>query len=199
MTPKENEVDNFNKLRPYFDDLEDNDFIFVQIIQRKKEIPELGCNNRLVKSYTVKSFNDLVKYKSEIISICKVLNARAYVHLSPRNFLNVQSGMLASIAEYYKSKTYQHIPKLFNTICGKEVGKRKLWLFDLDEKENYDELKRKIKEIERMEGREIMVDIFPTKNGYHFICNPFNVDAYKLLMITNLVEIHKNNPTILYV
>jgi len=194
MTPKENEVDNFNQLRPYFDNLEDNDFIFVQIIQRKKEIPELGCNNRLIKSYTVKSFNDLVKYKSEIISICKVLNARAYVHLSPRNFRTIQSDMLASIAEYFKSNTYQHIPKLFNTACGKSKGKIKLWIADLDSNDN-SQFIAVMNEISLVEKRQLIYDIFKTKNGWHFILNPFNISAYDF---PQDVEIHKNNPTILY-
>lgn len=58
MTPK---IDNFHKIEPYFDFVKEDDFLFVQIIQRKKEIPELGCNNRLVKSYAVKSFDELLK------------------------------------------------------------------------------------------------------------------------------------------
>ena len=146
----------------------------------------------------VKSFEELLKYKSEIITISEALNARAYIHLSPRNFLSVQSGMLASIAECYKSKTYQHIPKLFNTICGKETGSRKLWLFDLDDKSpdaNYS-IKQVFRLIGLNEKREILVDIFDTKNGFHFITNPFDVS--KTLIPSNL-ELHKNNPTILYV
>lgn len=191
-------VDNFHKILPYFEHVGEDDFLFVQIIQRKKEIPELGCNNRLVKSYTVKTYEELIKYESEIKTITDALNARAYIHLSPRNFLSVQSGMLSSIAEYYKSKTYKHIPKLFNTVCGKETGTRKLWLFDLDHKEyQYPyELSECFKEIEKKELRQILVDTFPTKNGWHFITNPFNVGAYT---IAPEAELHKNNPTILYV
>lgn len=191
-------IDNFPKLENYFNDFQENDFLFVQIIQRKKEIPELGCNNRLVKSYTPKTYAELLKYKSEIVAICLALNARAYIHLSPRNFKKIQSDMLTLIAEYFKSETYQHIPKLFNTVCGKSTGSKKLWIFDLDTKENTDflHLREIFYYIEKYEGRKILVDIFPTKNGSHFITNGFDVSKYTIPI---KVELHKNNPTILFV
>ena len=41
-----------------------------------------------------------------------------------------------------------------------------------------------------------VVACLPTKNGYHLITNPFRLDKFKE-MYPN-IDIHKNNPTLLY-
>jgi hypothetical protein len=40
---------------------EEDYFYFIQIIQRKKEIPELGSNNRVIRSYMISSLEKLEK------------------------------------------------------------------------------------------------------------------------------------------
>lgn len=71
-----NIIDNFKQVEKYLGFDNPNDFYFIQIIQRKKEVPELGSNNRLIRSYYINSVESFNKYKDEIIKLCEVFNAR---------------------------------------------------------------------------------------------------------------------------
>jgi len=49
-------------------------------------------------------------------------------------------------------------------------------------------------------GKEPMLEVLPTKNGYHMITRPFNLSKFKLLIndLDVRLDVHKDNPTILY-
>ena len=87
-------INNFDKLTKYLNTLTEDEFLFLQVIQRKKEVKSLGSNNRLIKSYFIDSKEKLDRYEDEIKKLCEVFNARAYVHLSPRNNERLFSEML---------------------------------------------------------------------------------------------------------
>ena len=59
-------TNNFDQIRDLLK-FESDYFYFIQIIQRKKENPELGANNRIIRSYNISSLEKFDKYKDEII------------------------------------------------------------------------------------------------------------------------------------
>ena len=55
------EVNNFLLLKKFLKFENRDDFYFLQILQRSKDNPDLGANNRLIKAYSVGSIEYLNK------------------------------------------------------------------------------------------------------------------------------------------
>ncbi len=53
-----------------------DDFYFLQIIKRKKENPDIGSNSIVVKTYYIRSQEQLENMMPEIVAICNFHNAR---------------------------------------------------------------------------------------------------------------------------
>jgi len=54
-------IDNLDKIKPLLNFESEDDFYYLQILQRKKENPELGSNSRVIKNYYIKSVEELEK------------------------------------------------------------------------------------------------------------------------------------------
>ena len=194
-----NIIDNFKQIEKHLGFDSPNDFYFIQIIQRKKEVPELGSNNRLIRSYYINSVESFNKYKDEIVKLCEVFNARAYIHLSPRNNKTMFSDMFTQMGEVLRSNQYDSLSKMFNTVCGRSKGSKSRWVIDVDTKdaEFVTGVVNTINEISNKDrGIHVVIDIIETKNGYHIITEGFNLSKFKEIFTD--IEVHKNNPTILY-
>lgn len=179
---------------------EEDYFYFIQIIQRKKEIPELGSNNRIIRSYMISSLEKLEKNEAEIIQICQMFNARAYIHLNRRKWSKIALECLRHNAELIANGQHDGIKSSLETIIGRyncEPKGEKTWIVDIDEKlpQYTMQVEGFINSIEP-EGLKVK-SILPTKNGYHLITKPFNSQMFKEKYPE--VEIHKDNPTILFV
>ena len=189
--------DNFEIIKPILEFESEDDFYFVQILQRKKEHPELGSNSRVIKTYYVRNVGHLNGIEDEIKKMCEVFNARAYIHLTKRSFKRCTYHTLKLITDYILQPDFEHAYRSWDSVCGQfPVGKKK-WVVDIDD--DKDGLKEKeivdfINNIFPV-GNKIIAKI-PTKSGYHLITNPFNLkefsDNYPL------IDVHKNNPTLLY-
>ncbi len=193
-------IDNLNKLQKYIDLLKEDEFLYIEIIIRNKDSGNLGRNSRILKTYKLTLVSDLSLYINEIKKLCKSFNARAYLYISPRNEHVVFSDMLSLLATYNKYKNYKTIHKVFNKAVKETKGTNKHFLFDVDSKDhNYlkdviVELKKSAK-VNNIENP--IIDIFETVNGFHVITKPLNY--YKTFKDKfPEIEIHKNNPTLLY-
>lgn len=189
-------VNNFDQIKSLLKFENEHEFYFVQILQRKKEHPELGKNNRLIKAYYVYSIEKLDKYTEEIIGLCEKFNARAYIHLNRRNSKQIAFEMMELLATNLKLNQFDYLDKIYNSVCGHHHSdKDKTWIIDIDEK-GFDVSKLAIQlyDIEPI-GKKIVIEI-PTKNGIHVISKPFNKQKFK--EIYPEIDIHTNNPTILY-
>jgi len=189
---------------------EDDYFYFIQIIQRKKEIPELGANNRIVRSYMISSLEKFEKNEAEIIKMCEMFNARAYIHLNRRKWSRIALECLRHNAELIANGQNDGIKASLETVIGRnncEPKGEKTWIVDIDEKlpqyvwqvENFINYLEPIVftnlNIGEMEKK--VKSIIPTKNGYHLITSPFNSQVFKQTYPD--IDIHKDNPTVLYV
>ena len=193
-------VDNFSQIRERLVFESDDDYYFIQILIRAKDDKSLGSNNKLIKTYTIKSKEHLDKYEVEIKNICDSFKARAYIHLTKRSFKKVALLMMKELCDRITNDQCPEIAKVFNTASGNyNDSKTKTWVVDIDEKNNMRFVNDVIRYIDDKcapVGNKF-VTIIPTPNGYHIITKPFNVDQFK--MQYPMIDVHKNNPTILYV
>ncbi len=189
-------INNFEHIKTLLRFEDENEFYFVQVIQRKKEHPELGRNNHLIKAYFIHSIEQLDKYTEEIVGLCDKFNARAYIHLNRRNSKVVAFEMMELLATNIKLNQFNQLSKLYTTVCGNHHSdKDKTWIVDIDVKDfsKLIEMGYFINNIEPI-GLKI-ITIIETKNGYHLITKPFNSKVFGEKYPD--LEIHKNNPTIL--
>lgn len=191
-------IDNFDKIKKHLLFDSDDDFYHFQIIKRKKENPDLGSNSYIVKTYYIKSIKQLDFYKDEIICLCKFHNARGCINLNKRSFEKATYHTLKKISDQIMNKDFKSTRKAYNSICGaiSNTSKdRKRWIIDIDIKGD-----KGLEESNRIEKNlpiDTCVDLLETKNGWHLITKPFNLQIYKSLIEEH--DIHKNNPSIAYI
>jgi len=190
-------MDNLEKILPFLQFDSEDDFYFLQILQRKKENPQLGSNSRVIKNYYITSQQHLLNRYEEIKKLCKVFNARASIRLNRRSFEKVGFKALENIANTMQNREYKHLMKSYDRACGLLNNEKvKRWILDVDDKDkNLIELCGFIGEIEPV-GNKVL-EIIPSKSGFHIITKPFNLETFKNKYLD--VEVHKDNPTNLFI
>jgi hypothetical protein len=199
-------IDNFELIKSLLNFKTEDDFYHLQILKRKKENPELGSNSYVVKTYYVTSVEHLDKKRDEIINLCQLHNARAYINLNPRSFEKMAFHALKKITDQIMNRDYKSVYKAYESVAGTYgTGRDKTFLIDIDYKDlkdnlfRLDEIHAKIEELQTAAGHEPLMNVIPTKNGYHLITRPFNIKLLEPLMYSGpLFDIHKDNPTVLY-
>lgn len=199
-------VDNFELFKSVIKFDSEDDFYFVQILIRGKDgHTEQGVNgnnkNRLIKIYTIKSIEHLIKVESEIKAICHAVNGRAYIHPSRRSFREVADEMFRSFTQTYLSHNDIGLKGCYSTACGKSyITKHKLYIVDLDDDDaNPDNVQNIINFIENQcepFTEDKVKYTVPTAHGMHLICRPFNTAKFGEKFPN--IDVHKNNPTLLY-
>jgi len=195
--------DNFEQIEKLLIFDSEDDFYHLQILKRKKENPDIGSNSYVVRTYCIRSKENLMEKRTEITEMCNTHNARAYINLSPRSFEKMAFHTLKKISDIIMNKDYKEVRKAFESVCGTYGnGKHKRWLIDIDwvDFEDTTDVQTKIipllADLQRETGVEPLLEYIPTKNGIHIITRPFNTSTFKYLHPK--IDIHKNNPTILY-
>jgi hypothetical protein len=177
----------------------EDDFYHLQILKRKKEHPELGSNSYVVKTYYIRSIEHLYKKYDEIKALCKFHNARAYINFNVRSFERAAFQTLKKITDQIMNKDYKSVRKSYESVCGEfGTGRAKRWIIDIDEQYEYSYMKKMSSFLETIEpiGYKDLA-LIPTKNGYHIITSPFNVEKFSKEYPG--IDVHKNNPSLLYV
>lgn len=193
-------INNFDKIKNLLDFPNEDVFYFLSLIKRKKENPEMPKSEIVINNYYITSIEHLEKIEDEIISCCNLFNARAYINLNKRSFKRVGLEAFKIITTYIVEEEYKSIRRAFNSAAGKySSDPNKKWILDFDYKpESIDwliELKGYLYALEPITVDKVITTI-PTKNGIHVITKPFNPKQFKIEFPD--VEIHKNNPTLLY-
>lgn len=192
-------IDNINKILPFLTFESVDDFYYLQILQRKKENPELGSNSRVIKNYYITSQDYLLKRYPEIIKLCEFFNARASIRLNKRSFEKVGMKTMVNLANTMMNKEYQFLRSSYDRACGLgHNDPNKTWILDLDGEflpETLEEMKTIINN-SLPEGLNTITHI-PSKNGLHWITRPF--DSREFQKHYPEIDIHKDNPTNLYI
>jgi hypothetical protein len=208
-------VDNFDLIRSLLNFRSEDDFYFLQILQRKKDhnsgkVNGSNNNSRLIKAYYIHSLEYFDFIKPEVIEMCKLFGARANINLNRRSYEETAKRVHIHMAEkILLHKDYQHVHSAWNTVCGQYHSERdKLWLFDFDEGDHiYEE-----RFLESMEGcrpgTQSIVAKIPSRSGFHLITTPFDLQQFGDNMRDSGLEwskdgdflhLHRNNPTNLFV
>lgn len=177
----------------------DDDFYYLQIIQRKKENSGLGSNSRIIKNYYIGSISYLESKYDEIKDICKLFNARAMLRLNKRSYKKVALSTMVNIANSISNNEYSFIKKSYDRACGVcHNDKNKSWILDFDEAVDINNKTEVIDFINSLEpfGNKVLIEL-PTKSGIHLITKPFNLSTFSVKYPS--ISVHKDNPINLYI
>jgi hypothetical protein len=195
-------INNLELIKPLLNFEKEGDFYMLYVFKRKKDQTTDKANHqsvRTIKTYCVESIDYLEKRYEEIMQLCEMFKARAYIHVQKQNHHDVSLNMMVALAE--KIRNGQHKQQnLFDSVVGQLKTLEKRWIVDVDMKDEEALLKimRLVNKC-RPEGNKIYATI-PTKNGYHLITGRFDVMEFNKIMSLqgDVPDIQKKNPTLLY-
>lgn len=194
-------VDNFDLIKKHIHSSDSNEFYMLQIMRRTKD--QKGYNGKhkqsIIKTYFISSPEYLDSKRDEIVGLCEMFNARAYINLNKKSYKQVSLKALEILAGKIAHEEYD-IRSLFESACGQTgaCDGQKTWIVDFDSKD-LDELDRIKNIIDSIDPKGVskIVETVPTRHGYHLITRPFNKKAF-YEMYNNAIDIHDNNPTLIY-
>ena len=195
-------VDNFDLIKKHIHSSDSNEFYMLQIMRRTKDQKGYDGKHKqsIIKSYFISSVEYLDSKRDEIVGLCEMFNARAYINLNKKSYKQVSLKALEILAGKIAHEEYD-IRSLFESACGQTgaCDGLKTWIVDFDSKD-LDELDRIKNIIDSIDPKGVskIVETVPTRHGYHLITRPFNKKAF-YEMYNESIDIHDNNPTILYV
>jgi hypothetical protein len=207
-------INNIQLIKPLLTFDKEGDFYMLYVFKRKKDQPEGERDNhqsvRTIKSYCVTSVEYLEKRYEEIIQLCEMFKARAYIHVVKQNHKDVGMNMITEIVNRIQSGqiNQQHV---FDSVVGQIKTTEKRWIIDIDEKEISPLMLAHIeygcRPFTEVDFDDVGIPIgykvgpkiektIPTKNGYHLITKRFDVQAFSEKYPD--IDIQKKNPTLLY-
>ena len=199
-------INNLELIKPLLKFENNDDFYYLQILQRKKGPNPIGLltgsnnNARTIKNYYINNLEYLDKKMPEIIALCNLFNARASIRLNKRSHKKVAFRTLQKVAGILANGEYSHLKTAYLKACGNghNAGNNKTWILDLDGEIEPIKMKA-IKSLLLMElpKGEKIISIIPSKSGMHLIVKPFDCRQFKTVF--DEIDIHKDNPTNLYI
>ena len=193
-------INNLEKIRPLLRFDKRNDFYFIQVLKRKKDNPGMAGDSQCIKNFYAYSVAEVDSMMSEIIELCCLHRARAYIRLNVRNSDAVALTMLKGLADSISNSTTRNLNRAWSSACGTtNSNERPLWIVDIDDPHEGDieEVESVIDEIWRTRKQDgEFVQCVPTRNGLHIITTPFD---RKLFSEKLKHDVHTDNPTPLYI
>ena len=206
-------IDNFDIIKPlfYFNEA-NNMFFYLQIIRRGKDHPDLPAANKLIQSWAIRSREQLDKMKYEIIFLCEHYKARAYINVAGKDFDKLNTLLLKKLADNIHTGNIVNPWHVYQSACGELTSRCKKWIVDVDthDCQAKNEILEELDQIwlnaypeslqyinDGRRDRAYMIAEIPTLNGCHIITKPFNLQKFKERFSN--IDVHKNNPTILYI
>jgi hypothetical protein len=192
-------INNIEQIKRLLNFSEKGDFYMLYVFKRKKDQPEDERDNhqsvRTIKSYCIESVEHLERRYEEIVQLCEMFKARAYIHIQKQNHFDVSLNMMVALAQRIQDGNNNQ-KGLFDSVVGQIKTQEKRWIVDIDVKdpELILEVSRFITSL-RPEGTKVE-SIIPTKNGIHLITGRFDVKTFSEKYPD--VDIQKKNPTLLY-
>jgi hypothetical protein len=192
-------INNIELIRPLLNFENKGDFYMLYVFKRKKDQPEGERDNhqsvRTIKTYCIESIDHLERRYDEVIQLCEMFKARAYIHVQKQNQFDVSLNMMVQLAQ--RIQNGQHNQKgLFDSVVGQLKTNEKRWIIDVDDMMEPSPIMMAFIDNEcRPYGSKIEA-IIPTKNGHHLITKKFDVMKFKEKYPE--LGIQKKNPTLLY-
>jgi hypothetical protein len=191
-------IDNMEIIKPLLS-FDPEHFYYIEIMQRKKENPEIGSNTRIIKQYFINSLKYLESHYEEMKKLCNLFNARAGIRMNKRNAKQVSLKTLQIIADHAINDAYHCSKSAYAKACGQcHHDSEKKWIVDIDVKDWTPHVNLLAANIqgERL-GKVTLYAVVPSLAGRHLITSPFNMQAFRLMGFKE--DVHKDNPTNLYI
>ena len=196
-------INNIELIKPLLNFENEGDFYMLYVFKRKKDQPEGEKDNhqsvRTIRSYCIKSIEQLEKRYDEIMMLCEVFKARAYIHVQKQNHKDVSLEMMVALAQRIKDGQHEQ-QGLFDSVVGQLKTHEKRWIVDVDMNDiNVADKIKHIINVCQPEGEKVEA-IIRTRNGYHLITKRFNTQEFTkyLSLQGDVPDIQKKNPTLLY-
>lgn len=109
-----------------------DEFVFVQIFQRRKDNPNLELSVKRLKSYSFYSWEELEEQLPRIQEICDLNNARAYIRLNKQNSVDVSLRCISEMTDNVRFGNAHKNKGVWDSVSGKN-GSKDWWVLDLDE------------------------------------------------------------------
>ena len=195
-------INNKEQIKGLLNFSEPGDFYMLYVMKRKKDQPEGERDNhqsvRVIRSYCIKSIEQLDKRWEEIVMMCEMFKARAYIHVQKQNHRDVSLNMMVALAQRIQDGNHEQ-QSLFDSVVGQIKTYEKRWVVDVDTSD-FHAVTEVVKYIQWMlrevEPTDAVQAIIPTKSGWHLITSKFNVMEFKKQFPD--IDIQKKNPTLLY-
>lgn len=207
------EVDNFDQVIKFIREnywtycCNSNYFWHIQLIIRHKDNPEIvntlnknkGNANRSFMEVFISSDSHLRDNRELISKICSSVGARAYIHLCPKSYQKAARGSMINMTDAICTENWMAARTSYKSTVAK-AGVEKLFILDYDSKDA-DKLEIICQEVENTKHKndtreKLVLDILPTKNGFHIITKPFDVGRF--VSPVEDLEVKKDALTLLY-
>ncbi len=181
-------INNFEILEKFIP--EDHDlFLYGQIMIRKKDSMLCKSNNIVLRDLFIKNKDDLYKQLPIIKKLCKDFTARAYLNPNPRSYKKIAVDIAGLCLDRVRNSSEHGCTRVVSSACGQYTPNR-IWVSDIDDIN----IIRHV--IDYFKTIDIKFTKVPTPNGVHLLHEGFDTRVYRKHFPS--IEIHKNNPTILY-
>lgn len=215
-------INNFKQIESLIEFTNPGDCYFIQLLKRQKDNPEMKRNMVNVDNFFIYSLDEYREIESRIIEVANLHNARAYIRVNRRNTEKLALNTLVKVSNLILSKDYKSVKNAYLSAAGEHSSEpmkrwivdvdRQKWMFDWTYQSYAEKIRTYIRELHDQcnrnskQGEYKMLAEIKTKNGIHIITNPFNLKEFSKYfewhkLIKNpepMPDIHKDNPTILY-
>lgn len=165
-------------------------FIFGQIMVRKKDGSRFSrSNNKIIRDIIFDTPEDFHEKKEEVITLATSVGARVYINPNPRFYSEIAISMAGVCLDHIRNGSQRAVRGAFSTACGKYKTPRSMWIIDVDDGEA-------LSSVESYIPDHYEYTIVPTVNGHHILVQGFDVRELRTTFPD--MDIHKNNPTLLY-
>jgi len=198
-------INNIELIKPLLNFSEHGDFYMLYVFKRKKDQPESDRDNhqsvRTIKTYCIESIDHLDRRWDEIVQMCEMFKARAYIHVQKQNHFDVSLSMMVELAQRIQNGNHNQ-KGLFDSVVGQIKTQEKRWIVDVDTTSQHIQnmISNIIEMVKPNDGSKIITKI-PTKNGIHLITKRFDVIEFNKQIKERgeeMPDIQKKNPTLLY-
>lgn len=181
--------------------LTDDDFLFVQLYKRRKDHPTMSKDMELIDNFYVTKKNPLLgDLQHKIVTRCLQTGCRAYIRLNKRSFHRVALANAEQVIKLIRSnQAYAAKNSYISAVGSTPSDPDKTWVIDLDDltTEQIADVAQTVHNLQSQTNRTPLLIPIPTVAGRHLITRPFSVKEFKET-IPFRVDIHKDNPTLLY-
>ena len=192
-------INNLELIRPLLNFEKPGDFYMLYVFKRKKDQPEEERDNqqsvRTIKTYCIESIDHLERRWDEVIQLCEMFKARAYIHVQKQNHFDVSLNMMVDLAQRIQNGSHNQ-KGLFDSVVGQIKTGEKRWIIDVDDQMEASPIMMAHIDHECKPHGPKIEAIIPTRNGHHLITKKFDVLKFKEAYPD--LDIQKRNPTLLY-